>query len=114
MTYREAALAWNSHVDAGYDSMVSVTEVRNHVWNANHQPITFDRARSAYQYGGECEPLFYQNGAFFVQTLQAWLDTRYFYGDNPYLYRVDGYEAHDVNTPADWELAKLLQGSNLL
>lgn len=94
-----------------FDSLVSVTELRSHVWRKYglfYEPLNFNPYGDRHPLASELEPYWYQNGGIFIQPREQMVDNRYFYGDMPYVFLIDEYDAIDVDTPKDFKIAELL------
>jgi len=94
-----------------FDSLVSVTELRSHVWRKHglfYEPLNFNPYGDRHPLASELEPYWYQNGGIFIQPREQMVDNRYFYGDMPYVFLIDEYDAIDVDTPKDFKIAELL------
>ena len=103
----DAAIEKFGSVGMHHDSLCSVTAEHRHAWFAG-SPLNFDPKAAAHQCAADLHPVLHQNGAIFIQTLQRFRETRYFYGKRPVLFAIDATEAWDIDTREEYELARLL------
>ena len=54
------------------------------------------------------ENFYYISGALFITSKKNMLENRYVISKNPYLFEVTDYEAIDIDSEYDFELAKIL------
>lgn len=99
--------AINSYLYSGYDSLLSVSEMLSHVWYDN-KPHNFNPYGDRHPLASELEAYYYQNGGIFIQPRKQMVSNRYFYGQDPYLFVIDEYDAIDIDTPKDFKIAELL------
>lgn len=90
-----------------YDSLVSVTSIRNHFWYKG-EPLNFNPNSKRHPFASELETLFYQNGAIFIQSKDSFVSNSYFYGKLPYLFQIPEKLAFDINTEEEMDLARHL------
>ena len=90
--------AYRQGMDSGYDSLMSVTELRSFVWNASG-PINYDRAKEKWPRTQTIEPLFVVNSAVFMvdTALMRRLNDRI--GERPLLYPMGERISYEI----DWE-----------
>lgn len=97
----------SSNALKGSDSLLTVTKIQSHLWNDLY-PVNFNPLAERHQLASELEPLYYQNGALFIQTRQQFIDNKYFYGVRPEKYELDWFQSFDVNTPEEFDIAEIL------
>lgn len=91
----------------GYDSAVSVTELKSYLFKSDLTPI-FDRENIKWPATQSLEPIYeINNAAFFgkTETLRTYNDRL---GENPYFYECQKLEATDIDWECDFHLAELL------
>lgn len=93
-----------------YDSLVSVTRVQSHLWNSDGFPSNFNPFAERHPFASQLNPVFFQNGGLFIQSIENFKKNSYFYGVKPLLYEMDEFESLDVNTPREFEVAECLRG----
>ena len=109
-TYRRAVAEFERCIGEGYDSLVSVKEVREHLWrNDMRTPMySVEQCRIRHICAGELEPIYQQNGAIFIQPYEKMAENSYFFGEKPELFVMSEYESFDINTPEDWICCQVL------
>jgi CMP-N,N'-diacetyllegionaminic acid synthase len=90
------------------DSVVSVTRIQNHFWYRG-RPLNFNPKSERHPLASTLEPLYYQNGAIFIQSKSSFVANSYFYGNSPFLFEVSEIFSYDINTEGELELARLLE-----
>jgi CMP-N,N'-diacetyllegionaminic acid synthase len=110
-TYERAIAEFLSRDSSSFDSLVGVSQFRNHIWfcgrplNAN--PFTFQRERaSPHQVAADVEPVYYQNGGLFIARREDILKWGYVYGPHGRVFVIDHDEATDIDTLEDMTRAK--------
>lgn len=89
----------------GYDSLMSVTRLQSHIWTGDKKPFNFEPLRRPHQLASTLEPIFFQDGAIFIQPRPNMVENSYFYGLNPYFFELSPLSSLDVNTMDDLVLA---------
>lgn len=109
-TYRKALEEFEKGLDEGYDSLVGVKEVREHLWCSDMRTPMYplEQCRVRHICAGDLEPIYQQNGALFIQRFQQMKSDKYFFGNHPRLFVMSDYESVDINTMDDWACAKAL------
>lgn len=110
-TYREAIETYEVAIHEGYDSLISVTAVREHLWcNDMTTPMyNVDWCRNVrHLCANELPPIYLQNGGFFVNDYRIVRQHPYFFGERPKLFEIPKVESIDINTPEDWVICKAL------
>lgn len=100
----DAAIEKYGSVGLHHDSLCSVTAEHRHAWFAG-SPLNFDPKAAVHQCAADLHPVLHQNGAIFIQSLQRFRETRYFYGKRPVLFAIDAMEAWDIDTLAEYHAA---------
>lgn len=111
--YDDAVRAFEQALPAGYDSLASVTAVRRHAWNAGFKPENFNPWGEKHPFASELAPLYFQDGAIFIQPRDQMLRNAYFYGARPRLFPVEFPYGFDVDTEADLSAASALHGAGV-
>lgn len=105
-TYERAINAYFEAASAGYDSLLSVFELREHLWNSEFKPFNYNPYSSTHPLASSLAPFYAQDGGIFIQPHKQMLQNSYFFGGNPLLFKVPADEIMDVNTPFEFEVAK--------
>ena len=109
-TYRKAIEEFEKGLDGGYDSLVSVKEVREHLWCSDMRTPMYplEQCRVRHICAGDLEPIYQQTGGIFIQPYEQMKSNGYFFGNRPRLFVMSDYESVDINTMDDWVCAKAL------
>jgi CMP-N-acetylneuraminic acid synthetase len=96
--------ALNKVLEGRYDSAFSAVEIRDYCWYKG-KPLNYDMKDIALTQ--DLEPLYMETGAFFVFKKEVFTKYRQRIGLNPYMHIVDSFEAIDIDTAEDFEMAEL-------
>ena len=107
-TYDSAVIKFIKHQGKGFDSLMSVLPLQEHLWTPNYYPLNYNPYKEKHTLAKELPAYYKQTGAFFIQPHAAMKNNSYFFGRRPYLYKTSELEAIDINTPFDLELAKAI------
>jgi len=100
-TYAKALEAYG---ESENDSLVSVTQFRNHIW-WDGNPLNFDPKAKEHTVAAKLRPVYFQNGGIFIAHRLLMLEKKYVYGDDPLLFDIEAGEATDVDTWEDLDRA---------
>lgn len=92
------------------DSLVSVRRESRHAWFQG-KPLNHPGSAGKHQVASRLEPVYFQDGAIFIQSRENWLKNAAFYGRNPARFEIEGLEGWDVDTAADFAIALALYAS---
>lgn len=106
-TYSKALQEFKNNEKLGFDSLVSVYEIREHLWK-NDKPLNYNPWGNVHPRASELEPLFGQDGGIFIQRYLNMKNNSYFFGSNPSLFEVPLDEVFDINTMLDFDRIKIL------
>lgn len=90
-----------------YDSLLSVVELKEHLWKDGH-PFNYNPYAPKHTPARELPPLYMQDGGIFIQTHSNMLANSYFFGNKPYLFNIPKEEFCDINDYRDYLLAKAI------
>lgn len=107
-TYDSAVTKFVEKQEKGFDSLISVLAMQEHLWTPNYYPLNYNPYKEKHTLAKELPAYFRQTGAFFIQHHAAMKNNSYFFGKRPYLYRTTELEAIDINTPYDLSLANAM------
>lgn len=108
-TYESAVKTFFEEQDNGYDSLVSVLKVQEHLWSPDKKPFNYDPYQERHPLASELPTYYKQTGAFFVQEHTTMKRNKYFFANRPFLFTTTELESVDINTPYDLEMARALQ-----
>lgn len=103
-TYDNAISTYFDNLDK-YDSLLSVVELREHLWKDN-KPFNYNPYAKRHIPARELPPLYMQDGGIFIQSYTNMKNNSYFFGKKPYLFIVPEKEFLDINNWKDYILAK--------
>lgn len=89
-----------------YDSLLSVIELKEHLWGTNKQPLNYNPYAPKHTPARDLPPYYQQDGGIFIQPYQQMKENHYFFGKKPYLFTIPNDEFCDINEERDYLLAK--------
>jgi len=92
----------------GYDSLLSVDEVREHMWGEDKTPMNYNPYGERHPLAKELPAMYKQNGGIFIQRHKDMKNNSYFFGDKPYLHVTPPELSIDVNVMSDFLVAQYL------
>ena len=105
-TYQNALATFVENLSTGYDSLLSVAEVKEHLWGPNEMPLNYNPYQERHPLVSELPVYYKQTGAFFIQLHETVKKNHYFFANRPFLFKTTELESVDINTPEDLELAR--------
>jgi CMP-N-acetylneuraminic acid synthetase len=106
-TYDKALEMFLKNRELGYDSLLSVDVVKEHLWTTDKKPMNYNPYGKKHVLAKDLTPLYKQNGAIFIQSKKDFLDNKYFFGKNPFLFITPELESIDINEVYDLHLANV-------
>ena len=103
-TYDNAISTYFDNLDK-YDSLLSVVELKEHLWKDN-KPFNYNPYAKRHIPARELPPLYMQDGGIFIQSYANMKNNSYFFGKKPYLFIIPEKEFLDINNWKDYILAK--------
>ena len=107
-TYESAVNAFFEAEQEGYDSLLSVYELKEHLWDSNFQVLNYNPYAERHTLASELEPLYAQDGAIFIQRHKNMLKNSYFFGAKPKHFIMPVEEVFDINFPVEFKIAEIL------
>jgi CMP-N,N'-diacetyllegionaminic acid synthase len=103
-TYDAAIVRYIDGLLQGYDSLFSVYRVQRHAW-FDRGPLNYDAgaATKSHPLAAQTAPVFFQDGAIFIQPRSRMIRNRYFFGASPVLFETPAEQVGDIDTRADYE-----------
>lgn len=89
----------------GYDSAFSCTCIQDYCWYKG-KPFNYDMKDIVTTQN--LEPVYMETGAFFIFRKEVFTKLHQRIGENPYMAVIDQFEAVDIDTADDFELAKVV------
>lgn len=91
-----------------HDSLISVTKIQSHMWNHKKIPVNYNPWAEKHTLAKDLNPVYFQDGAIFIQRLKDFQTNNYFFGKKPYLFELDYLPSFDINFPEDIKAAEIL------
>lgn len=107
-TYDEFISLFFEKEKQNYDSVLSVDEVKEHLWDEKKTPFNYDPYAKKHPLAKTLSPLYKQNGGIFIQRHVSMKTNAYFFGKNPYIHLTPIEESIDINTWYDFSIAEFL------
>jgi CMP-N-acetylneuraminic acid synthetase len=106
-TYNKAISAFLNNQEE-YDSLLSVKEFKEHLWDENKKPLNYNPYQTRHVPARELPAYYMQDGGIFIQPYKQMLLNKYFFGKKPYLFVIPDEEFLDINDERDYLLAKAI------
>jgi N-acylneuraminate cytidylyltransferase len=92
----------------GYDSIMSVTEIKQFLWSDKTKKIVNANSNidTKWVQTQDLEPLYEINHAFYINSRKNYLEMSDRIGKNPYLVKLKGSKVIDIDYEDDFELAR--------
>lgn len=91
-------------ISGDYDSAFSAVELKDYCWYQG-RPFNYDMKDIVTTQ--DLEPVYVETGAFFIFRKEVFTQMHQRIGARPYIYVVDQFEAIDIDTKEDFELAEV-------
>jgi N-acylneuraminate cytidylyltransferase len=95
-------------VKEGYDSLLSVEEVRLFLRNLNG-PINYEQGKKQVP-SQQLKPLYIATGGIYIAPRTKMIEWNYYIGPKPYSFILDKYSSMDIDDELDFECAKAWYG----
>ena len=106
-TYDKAVKLFLRNKKEGYDSLLSVDIVKEHLWSTDKKPMNYNPYAKKHILAKDIAPLYKQNGAIFIQSKKDFISNKYFFGKKPFLFVTPKIESIDINEVYDLQLANI-------
>jgi CMP-N-acetylneuraminic acid synthetase len=90
-----------------HDSLMSVTKIQKFIWS-DGEPLNYDKSKEKWPRTQTLAPIFEINSGVFLADIGIYKEFKDRIGSNPYLYKLDGKEAFDIDWEDDFEIAEIL------
>ena len=109
--YEDAIKTYFKALEDGYDSIMSVTELKQFLWSGKSKMIinTDDRVNK-WPNTQDLETLYGINHAFYINSRESYIATSDRIGSNPYLYILEGEKIIDIDWEKDFVFAQKVYG----
>ena len=105
--YENMIRTYFDKIKTGYDSLMTVNEIRSFVWK-NNEPINYKRSEMKWPRTQTLEPLHEINSGVFLAHSSIYIKNKDRIGDHPFLYKLDKIRGHDIDWPEDFVLGELI------
>ena len=111
-TYNGAVKSYYKALQEGYDSLLSVIELKEHLWSPEKEVLNYNPYAERHSLAKDLPSYYMQDGGVFIQSHQAMRNNSYFFGAKPTLFLIKEDEQCDINTVRDLEYARFLLSRN--
>ena len=111
--YEDMIAAYYRSLETGYDSLMTVTEIRSFVWYQG-RPVNYDRSVERWPRTQTLEPVQEVNSAGFIHTRAGYERHRDRIGVNPRLFPLDHMVGFDIDWIEDFRLAEAFLNEGLV
>ena len=91
-----------------YDSLFSVSTLKNHFWDDKKKPINHNPFSKKHVIASELKPIFSQNGGIFIRFKKDMIKDGRFVGKKPAMYKINEIQGWDLDHPWQLEMARTL------
>jgi CMP-N-acetylneuraminic acid synthetase len=103
---------WLDKRSQGYDSLMTVSEIRGFIWNASG-PVNYDRNVEKWPRTQTLDPLYEINSAVFLAPSDVYQRCRDRIGERPYMYVLDKVQGVDIDWEDDFAMAQAMLTAGL-
>ena len=98
---------YEENLKKGYDGLITVIKSSDFIVSGSNQPLNYSWG-PWHKYSQFLDSYYYITGALFISSIDQMIKNRYVISKNPFLFEVSPFEAIDIDTEYDFELAKIL------
>jgi len=108
LDYQDAIDRYLEALNNGYDSIMSVTEIKQFIWSDREKRIinADESIDTKWVQTQDLEPLYEINHAFYINSRENYINMSDRIGINPYLYILKSSKTIDIDLEDDFELAR--------
>jgi len=106
-TYDAIIKAYWSSLKEGYDSLMTVTQFQNFLWDEN-RPLNYDRSVEKWPRTQTLNPLHIINSGAFIAPAKTYKEQHDRVGKNPKLFRLDHFQELDIDRINEFEFCETL------
>lgn len=99
-------------LEQGYDSLMSVTELRSFIWN-DSGPVNYDRSIEKWPRTQTLSPLYEVNSAVFLAPVETYRRRKDRIGEQPYKYILDKVQGFDIDWEEDFLIADAMLSAGI-
>ena len=90
-----------------YDSLMSVTEIQQFIWNKSG-PITYDDKKEKWPRTQTIMPLYEINSGIFLASIDVYKNQQNRIGEKPFFFKLDSKKSLDIDWEDDFEISEIL------
>jgi len=105
--YNEAIQEYGNSLGNGYDSLMSVKEIKNFLWKEGG-PMNYDYKKQKWPRTQDIDPIFEVNNAIFITNKNIYKNLNNRIGERPFLFKMDSLSSFDIDWEDDFILAQKL------
>jgi CMP-N-acetylneuraminic acid synthetase len=107
--YEKAIDKYFNILEAGYDSLMSVTKLQQFLWSeTKNEMINYNRKVNKWPNTQDLEPLYEINHAFYISSRNNYLNFSDRIGEKPFLYELDRIKSFDIDWEDDFIIAEAI------
>jgi len=91
-----------------FDSLFSVSVLKNHYWDQNKKPINHNPVGKKHIPAKKLKPIFSQNGGIFIRERKKMIRDGRFIGKKPLMFKMSEITGWDLDYPWQLEVARAL------
>ena len=91
-----------------YDSLFSVTTLKNHFWDHKKKPINHDPFAKKHIIAGKLQPIYAQNGGIFIRFRKDMIMDGGFERKRPLIFEMNEIQGWDIDYPWQLKIARSL------
>jgi len=103
MEYNKIIGQYKSSISEGFDSLMTMTEIKAFLWQDG--PLNYSRDIERWPQTQTIKPVYKINSAAFLAPVEAYKNGDRI-GINPYLYLLDEHEGFDIDYPVEFDIAE--------
>ena len=105
--YSEAIKIFKKSIK-NYDSLFSVSTLKNHFWDNKKRPINHLPFSKKHIIASKLQPIFSQNGGIFIRFKKDMIKDGRFIGKKPAMFKMNEIHGWDLDHPWQLEIARTL------
>jgi len=103
--YENALITYEKNIE-NFDSVFSVSELKEHFWNTNKEPINHNPWSEKHIVAKNLSPLYKQNGGIFIRSKKDMENDGRFIGNKPYMFVMNEKDGWDLDYSWQLDFAK--------
>lgn len=111
--YEEIILNYYQSLANGYDSLMTITELRAFLWQ-NDEPYNYDRTKEKWPRTQTIKPIQEINSGAFLASADIYRKCNDRIGTKPLLYPLERLISHDIDWPDDFILAESIADKGII